>query len=156
MTDYSRFLILLLFFDIAFAIVSSPYWLIALLVLVPLFLYDFCSVPKRDLTRSSSFEDSHVLTPSIEKFNVLLKEDDFGDLKEAMDHLMTLCDKMSRDLSFWNGIVALVGNEDSVPEYNQDNLIARIESLLFRDIGWCLNQLGIDINLDLNNKRGQL
>lgn len=156
MTDYSRFLILLLFSDIAFAIVFSPYWLIALLVLVPLFLYDFCSLPKTDHVRSSSFEDSHVLTSSIEKFNVLLNEDDFGDLKEAMDHLMALCDKMSRDLSFWNGIVALVGNEDSVPEYNQDNLIARIESLLFRDIGWCLNQLGIDINLDLNKKRGQL
>ena len=153
MTDYSRFLILLLMADLAFAIVLSPYWLFALFVLIPLIIHDFLP-PKGDLTESDSFEVT--LTPSAGTYKVMLKEDDYSDLKEAMDHLMTLCDKMSRDVSFWNGIIALIGNKESVSEYNQENLISRIESVLFTDIGWCFNQLGIDINVDLNKKSGQL
>ncbi len=153
MTDYSRFLILLLMADLALAIVFSPYWLVALFVLIPLIIHDFLP-PKRDLTESDSIEVT--LTPPADKYKVMLKEDDYGDLKEAMDYLMTLCDKMSQDQSLWNGFIAMSDNKESKLAYNQEDFKTGIQSVLLEDIAWCFNQLGIEIKLELNKKSGQL
>ena len=153
MTDYSRFLILLLMADLALAIVFSPYWLVALFVLIPLIIHDFLP-PKRDLTESDSIEVT--LTPPADKYKVMLKEDDYGDLKEAMDYLMTLCDKMSQDQSLRNGIIAMSDNKESKLAYNQEDFKTGIQSVLLEDIAWCFNQLGIEIKLELNKKSGQL
>jgi len=139
--------------DLALAIVFSPYWLVALFVLIPLIIHDFLP-PKRDLTESDSIEVT--LTPPADKYKVMLKEDDYGDLKEAMDYLMTLCDKMSQDQSLWNGIIAMSDNKESKLAYNQEDFKTGIQSVLLEDIAWCFNQLGIEIKLELNKKSGQL
>ena len=137
--------------------ISSPYWLL----LIPVVWLFGASViiennKKNENELSISNHEEYSTSAIASQYRILIKEDDYNGLKDAISLLLKLLKTISHDKEIFNTVLTTAKDKDTLDsDFGPENFNTTLILWLAKDVFYCYKHLNLATDMKLDTASGQ-